>query len=107
MLIPDEDGGYAAFDYLVDVTESSGDADPVPAQAWEALIDAADPGEAEVIGWSAYFSQAGSYARAAFGKALNGGQLTAAAGLADQLRAVPSHERTAPHGDGIPEDYPS
>jgi len=82
LLSHDDEGRYRAFDYLPDAVDSGPDAPPVPEPTWRTLIEAADPGEADDIGWSAYYFANWASAQAAFRKALAGGRLMAADGLA-------------------------
>lgn len=82
LLSHDDEERYRAFDYLPDAVDSDPDAAPVPELIWRTLIEAADPGEADDIGWSAYYFANWTSAEAAFRKALAGGQLMAATGLA-------------------------
>jgi eukaryotic-like serine/threonine-protein kinase len=56
LLIRDEDDEdrYLVFDYLPAKVDADPRAPPILDVVWDALIDHADPAEADVIGWTAY-----------------------------------------------------
>jgi eukaryotic-like serine/threonine-protein kinase len=83
LLVPEDGSRYAAFDYLPDAVDADPDAIPVPDFTWEALIQEADSADAVGIGQAASACRRWSHARAAFSKAVAGGYLGAAVGLAD------------------------
>jgi tetratricopeptide (TPR) repeat protein len=80
-----QDDGYLAFDYLPDAVDA--DSDPttthLPDATWAQLIDVADPAEAVDIGTAASVRNQWRQEIEAYRKALDGGQLVAALGLAD------------------------
>ena len=87
LLIPADPahGALRAFDYLPDALDGDRQSTPVPEQTWVALIAEADPQTCDVIGWAAVHHTQFDVARAAFQKALDGGMLLAADGLATLL----------------------
>jgi hypothetical protein len=74
-----------AFDYLPDALDAEWRRHPIPPEAWTALITEADPQTCEMIGWNAIHHTQFDVARTAFQKALDGGVLIAATGLANLL----------------------
>jgi hypothetical protein len=95
LLVPEDGSRYAAFDYLPDAVDADPDARPVPDFTWEALIEEADPADAVGIGQVASACRRWSHARAAFDKAVAGGYLAAAVGLADCVGQAYSDAPTA------------
>lgn len=89
LLMPDGADGYVVFDYLPDVVDADPDAAPIPDATWQELIRQAEPAEAANIGWAAYYwYQQWDHARTAFARAVDGGDVMAAIGLASCLGAV-------------------
>jgi uncharacterized protein DUF4062/tetratricopeptide repeat protein len=91
----DDDDRYLVFDYLPAEVDADPDAPPIPDAVWYALIDHADPAEADVIGWAASWHRRWEHARAAFRKVLDSGNLPAAADLAHCLGEAFGDERAA------------
>ncbi|MFC5148874.1 hypothetical protein [Streptomyces aureoversilis] len=84
LLIPLDASGdsYYVFDYLPDAVDAAPGSPPILEDTWERLIAGADPCTCEAIGWEADARARPETAREAFRKALDGGAITAAEGLA-------------------------
>jgi hypothetical protein len=84
LLVPQDDG-YLAFDYLPDAVDANTDPTTahLPDTTWARLIEVADPTEAVDIGTAANVRNQWRHEMAAYRKALDGGQITAALGLAN------------------------
>jgi hypothetical protein len=74
-----------AFDYLPDAVDADPAIRAIPAQTWSLLITAADPATCVDIGWEAELRHCRQIAATAFRKAIDGGVITGAAGLASIL----------------------
>lgn len=86
LLLPrDQPDTYYVFDYLPDAVEADRATTPIPDTTWARLIGAAEPGLCEDLGWTALGQVRHTAARDAFARALDGGFLTAASGLAQLL----------------------
>ncbi|MFF0010668.1 tetratricopeptide repeat protein [Streptomyces sp. NPDC005374] len=86
LLLPrDQPDTYYVFDYLPDAVDAGPSTTPIPDTTWARLIAAAEPGLSEDLGWTALGQMRHTAARDAFTRALDGGVLTAASGLAQLL----------------------
>lgn len=73
LLIGDDNDMYSAFDYLLDVVDSTGESPPVPDATWQVLIDRSSPARLADIGWAAYRRSRLEYAESALRRAFDHG----------------------------------
>lgn len=85
LLLVTDQGGYLAFDYLPDAVDADPAAQPVPDPTWRGLIDHTAAPAAATVGWAAFKRHHLDHANTAFEKAVAGGDVLAAAGLAETL----------------------
>jgi hypothetical protein len=94
-LLEPAEGGYLAFDYLVDAFAQDETAPPIPADIWPALIDHAEPDEAVEVAWKASFAGHPEQARHTFDRAMAAKAYVAAADLANCVGDAGSQEEAA------------
>jgi Tetratricopeptide repeat len=87
LLLPSERDSDAvlAFDYLPDAVDADPAITAIPAETWSLLITAADPATCVDIGWEADLHHCRQIAATAFRKAIDGGVIAGAPGLATIL----------------------
>ncbi|AZP15170.1 hypothetical protein ACIGMX_32550 [Streptomyces aquilus] len=84
LLLPHHDGtGYRVFDYLPEVIDAERGTQEIPQPVWDTLIAHADAATCIDLGWTARRRTQWDAATSAFRKALDGGALMGASGLAE------------------------